>query len=47
MGFFPFADPSQTLHRPFADPSQTLRISSGLRLRASAKGFGSGQRLWG
>ena len=27
MGFF-----------PFADPSQTLRISSGLRLRASAQG---------
>ena len=38
MGFFPFADPSQTLHRPFTDPSQTLRISSGLRLRASAQG---------
>jgi len=42
MGFFPFADPSQTLHRPFTDPSQTLRISSGLWLRASAQGFGSG-----
>jgi len=42
MGFFPFADPSQTLRRPFADPSQTLRISSGLRLRASAQDFGSG-----
>jgi len=38
MGFFPFADPSQTLRRPFTDPSQTLRISSGLRLRASAQG---------
>jgi len=40
---------------PFADPSQTLRISSGLRLRASAQDHGdrkgvipslrSGQRL--
>ena len=42
-GFFPLADPSQTLpsqtlHRPFTDPSQTLRIGSGLRLRASAQG---------
>ena len=30
------------LRRPFADPSLTLRISSGLRLRSSAQGFGSG-----
>jgi len=30
---------------PFASPSQTLRISSGLRLRASAQGFGSGLQL--
>jgi len=29
----------------FVIPSQTLRTSSGLRLRALAQGFGSGQRL--
>jgi len=32
-----FVNPSQTLRRPFADPSH--------KLRASAQGFGSGQRL--
>jgi hypothetical protein len=51
-GFFALLDIDEKLRMrffPFADPSQTLRISSGLRLRASAQGFCSGsewQKVW-